>query len=101
MQQNLGHVLNGRPAAIDTEPGAVNIGRVVAGQKHDCGGDLGWSAHSPRRDAGQNRSDVIGELLLSFRCDRSRCDALTRTPNRPYSASHDWVKESIAALLAL
>ena len=27
--------------------------------------------------------------------------ALTRTPNRPYSAAHDWVSEWTAALLEL
>jgi hypothetical protein len=40
MQQNLGHVLNGRPAPVHTQHGAVNIGGVVAGQEHHRGGDL-------------------------------------------------------------
>src|SRR6185295_5401127 len=98
MQQNLSHVLNGRVAPVHTEHSPVNVGGLVAGQEHHRGCDLLRCAHPPRRDAGQQRRDVAGELLLAIGAGAT---ALTRTPNGPYSSAHDWVNEWITALLAL
>jgi hypothetical protein len=97
MQQNLGHVLNGCPAPIHAEDRAVDVGGVVTGREGDGGGDFCRGAHPPRRKSGQHGFDMIGELLLTIRGDRTRATALTRTPCGPYSSAQDWANEWIVS----
>src|SRR6476659_4362202 len=97
MQQNLGHVLNGCPAPIHAGDRPVDVGGVVTGQEGDGGGDFYRGAHPPRREPGQHWFDMIGELLLTIRGDRTRATALTRTPCDPYSPAQDWANEWIVS----